>query len=432
MPESQRGPSSSRPSDAHDLGFAPATPDDWALPPDTVGEALDRILSSGGGILVTAGAVISDLVIPCGDGGARGLKEGLSGETLTLGNGVRFSINPGGTITQPLRVRTAGAGNTLKEHTFRSCSNTSGAGGTGLGLYEHTKLENDASALVDATRVEEVWDDGSAGAENASKRVQVAVAGSLTEIFRADKDGLLIAGSDKVRLRDDDIFMHSDADASAIFESDGAMLLRGLTGTTIGVAGDIVLGDSTLRVMYPQTDGKIDLGKAGNTFNDLHLSGDVFFTGAGSGLTYGEIYAVGNTTETTIAASGKANKVQVTIFDTDGPSNNATPDHTNDHITIVTPGIYMITCCIHADSVAGAAAEFGWSIYKNNGATEIVNLHAHRDFAGGGGEAGAANICGMATLAATDTIELWCWNEGGTQNLVNADVGISVVKIGGT
>ena len=39
---------------------------------------------------------------------------------------------------------------------------------------------------------------------------------------------------------------------------------------TVGRAGDTTLGDGTLRVMYPQTDEKIDLGKATNRFNDVH------------------------------------------------------------------------------------------------------------------------------------------------------------------
>ncbi len=181
----------------------------------------------------------------------------------------------------------------------------------------------------------------------------------------------------------------------------------------------------------------IDLGNTTVRWRDLFLEGDVdlhgdvLFTAVGSGLTFGEIYVTGNTVETTITSSGKANKVQVTVFNVNGESNNVTPDHTNDHVTIDVTGKYYISVCIHADSVAGGAAEIGWSIWKNNGATEIVNLHSHRNFAGGGGEAGAANICGLVSLTAGDTIELWCWNESGTENIINTDMGISVVQVGG-
>jgi hypothetical protein len=239
---------------------------------------------------------------------------------------------------------------------------------------------------------------------------------------------------------------------------------------------------------------------------------DVLFSGSGSGLAYGEVFKAGNTVETAIGTSGKANKVQYLFFDTDGPSNNATPDHSNNHVLITKAGVYCVSVCIHADSVTGPAAEFGFSIYKNNGATEVVNLHSHRDFSGGGSEAGSANICGLmdvdgpvvsvdtsyafvdsgpdtitdsnnnfvndgfivgqtltvagtdsndgdytiavvaagtltlistdtltaedagdtVTLTGSNTIELWVWNEGGTENIIIADAGISIVQVGGT
>ena len=149
-----------------------------------------------------------------------------------------------------------------------------------------------------------------------------------------------------------------------------------------------------------------------------------------SSRAFGEIFVSGNAIETAIALSGKANMVQVTIFDTNGISNNATPDHTNDHIIITKAGSYMINVCIHANSPAGGGAvTFGWSIYKNDGTIEIPNLHAHRGFSGGGSEAGSSNICGMAAFDVDDTIELWCWNEDDAQNVVNEDVGISIVQI---
>ncbi len=160
--------------------------------------------------------------------------------------------------------------------------------------------------------------------------------------------------------------------------------------------------------------------------------GDLLFEGANSGLAFGEVFKVGNSVETAISISGKANKVQYLFFDTDGPSNNTTPAHAQDHITITKAGIYYVSVCIHADSVVGPGAGFGFSVYKNDGQTEIVNLHSHRDYSGGGGEAGSANVCGLADLSVDDTIELWVWNEGGTENIIIADAGISVTQIGGT
>ena len=163
----------------------------------------------------------------------------------------------------------------------------------------------------------------------------------------------------------------------------------------------------------------------------LSSGGDLLFESSGSGLAFGEIFVTGNAVETAIGAAGKANRVQVAVFDTDGVSNNATPDHTNNHITITKAGIYMVNVCIHANSPGGGGAvTFGWSIYKNNGTVEVVNLHSHRGFSGGGAEAGSSNVCGMAVFDVNDTIELWCWNEDDAQNVVNEDVGISIIQIG--
>lgn len=48
---------------------------------------------------------------------------------------------------------------------------------------------------------------------------------------------------------------------------------------TLGKAGDIILGDGTLRKMYPQTDNKEDLGDATHRFNDSYF-GQVTITDA--------------------------------------------------------------------------------------------------------------------------------------------------------
>ncbi len=184
----------------------------------------------------------------------------------------------------------------------------------------------------------------------------------------------------------------------------------------------MVLATDLIHMMDdPGGPSHVNFDEPVSTFDARYLSNKAF----------GEIFAVGNTVDTVISLAGKANRVQVTIFDTDGISNDTTPDHANDHILITKAGDYMVNVCIHANSPAGGGAvTFGWSIYKNNGATEIPNLHAHRGFSGGGAEAGSSNVCGMAHFDVDDTIELWCWNEDDTQNVVNEDVGISITQVG--
>ncbi len=62
----------------------------------------------------------------------------------------------------------------------------------------------------------------------------------------------------KLQFRDTGIFIHSN--------SDGELTVQADTKVTIGVAGDIVLGDSTERTMKPQTDVKMNLGDSTHTF----------------------------------------------------------------------------------------------------------------------------------------------------------------------
>ncbi len=123
----------------------------------------------------------------------------------------------------------------------------------------------------------------------------------------------------------------------------------------------------------------------------------------------------------------------MTSFDTNGVSNLMTPDHTNDHITVVKAGVYLCRVSLHVASAGGGGAdEFGFSLYKNDGTVEFANIHAHRLMAGGGGDVGAMGLSGLVDLAVDDTIELWCWNENSTDDIVIEDITLSLVMVGGT
>jgi len=164
----------------------------------------------------------------------------------------------------------------------------------------------------------------------------------------------------------------------------------------------------------------------------IALQSDVVFVGAGSGLPYGEIYGSEVASEIAIAGTGIANKVQITSFASDGLSNLATPDHTNDHITVVKTGIYKITCSISAESAAGGGADtFGYAVYKNNGATQFANTHINRQMAGGGGDVASITLQGLVSLTAADTIEVWVWNNSSTSNIVIDDITLNIIEIGG-
>ena len=136
-----------------------------------------------------------------------------------------------------------------------------------------------------------------------------------------------------------------------------------------------------------------------------------------------------NANQTVIVFAGV--KYQFLFFDTDDPSKECTPDHTNDHITIVHPGDYLIVCSAVCLSSGGAGTVCEVEVMRNNGAARVGPLHVDRAMAGGGGDRGSMTLTGIATLAAGDTIEVWVENETNTQNYVFEDVALSVVQIGG-
>ena len=173
-----------------------------------------------------------------------------------------------------------------------------------------------------------------------------------------------------------------------------------------------------------------DLGITGDldVTGDATISGDVLFDTAGGGLTYGEIYAKDSAVDLTL---NSAAKVQVTSFTVNGLSNNMTPDHTNDHITVSTAGVYMCNVSTSVSNQAAQAHILDLSVYKNNGATEFANVHSHRGL-DGGSESGSITMSGLITLAASDTIELWATTNSGVNRDVRfEDITLSLMKVGG-
>jgi len=169
-----------------------------------------------------------------------------------------------------------------------------------------------------------------------------------------------------------------------------------------------------------------------STAHNLNVSqsGAAVFAGSKAGFVYTEISTVSNKTETAIAASDTP--VQIVTFGANGDSLNATPDHTNDHITIVKPGCYFVAVSATINSGAGAASKFEMTVQKNNGNAEVGALHCNRNLAGGGGVAGVISMSGLAPgLVANDTIEVWIENETNTVNYVIEDITLTLFQVGG-
>ena len=125
-----------------------------------------------------------------------------------------------------------------------------------------------------------------AGIESGAKVGDVVGPGTIVDnaMVRFDSTsgklvqstGIIVDDSDFVtgmaKLTVDDVVI--DAELIEARLSSQSIAIRGGSDAgkvvTVGRAGDTTLGDGTLRVMYPQTDEKIDLGKTTNRFNEVH------------------------------------------------------------------------------------------------------------------------------------------------------------------
>jgi len=172
-------------------------------------------------------------------------------------------------------------------------------------------------------------------------------------------------------------------------------------------------------------DGNVQLGSPPDNYTEFSVTGDQTFIGS-AGLSYGEISVKDNSTGDTVDTT----KIQFTRFDTNGESNNTTPNHANDHITINKAGRYLITVSMTVRSADAQSLELDVSCWKNDGDAEIENVHSHRSFAGGVTTLGSMSLSGIHNFSANDTLELWIEGQA-SRDMVLSDVTMTAVQVGG-
>jgi len=151
------------------------------------------------------------------------------------------------------------------------------------------------------------------------------------------------------------------------------------------------------------------------------------YNSSDGGMIYGSIYTHDSATTTSLLEQDTP--VQVTNFFFDGLSNGATPDHTNDHITILTSGVYDVNA--NPSFMSANSNDYEFHIAINNNATIFHGCHTSRTTSVAS-SIGASNLNCQIALTANDTVELWVSRtNGGTpdKTITINSVNLNVKKI---
>lgn len=165
----------------------------------------------------------------------------------------------------------------------------------------------------------------------------------------------------------------------------------------------------------------VDFKEAVSTFDDRYL------------LEYGEIYVEG--IDVGIAMAAQDTYYQAVVWSpggagVDGEAKGATPDVTNDHITVGSSGMYYVRW--HVSIYSTQKNEFELEIFINNGDTGFPGTEAYRttSVASAVGSVAGGGIC---DLTAGDTVELWAERKDGaavSKTLTFRQATLSIMQIG--
>ncbi len=180
--------------------------------------------------------------------------------------------------------------------------------------------------------------------------------------------------------------------------------------------------DGTAWYLFIQDDGTVKF------HNDVPTQNSDGTAVAGSGLIFGEIYTDDNSIATVLASQDTW--YDVTIFNANGESNETTPDHTDDSITIDSAGVYFVA--ISLDIRSAASNNYYFSAFKNKVAgTELHNIEARRTTTVAN-KPGSVSMSGLANFAVNDTVSIGVQrtNGGGVSKSITIEhANISVMKV---
>lgn len=178
-----------------------------------------------------------------------------------------------------------------------------------------------------------------------------------------------------------------------------------------------ISGKGSLVQVYMETEytenGKPKLTMAPEQLywaDGIEVSGTDFVSGgSASAPHYAEIWVSGNSTPTSIFSLSVWQPILE--FTQNGQSSGATPDHTNDYITIARDGVYLVT--VSASFTGGASCTYEAEVFKNAGVTPFQNIHAERKL-NASSDISSMSLSGIASLSASDTVEVWIRQTAGS------------------
>ena len=135
-----------------------------------------------------------------------------------------------------------------------------------------------------------------------------------------------------------------------------------------------------------------------------------------------------NVTDNAVVTAVSTTPAQITVFDTNGLSRGVTPDHTNDHLTILTTGTYEVSWSVSAENSGGVGLVLSTDLAINNNDSTFDNLHKHRTLSSGT-DIGVMASSGYVNLTEGDTLEMWVTGSNGVaKDIVFSDVTLHIEK----
>ena len=148
----------------------------------------------------------------------------------------------------------------------------------------------------------------------------------------------------------------------------------------------------------------------------------IIIDGVEVGPVYGEIAVDDAEDGQTLASSGVWYKL--TQFDTNGVALQTTPDHVNDRITVLVPGVYSVTFALSFNGSANVTYHI--AIYIGGAINTVLKIQRR---IGAGNDVGAVTIAGLVAIGAGQTVEAYISADGDSKDFIMGHGSLAVHSV---